>query len=140
MAARVPIAVASPVRIVGGFTCLIAALAASTAACTADPGRPPLARIQLAPGAIPEHDDFQSTVTLDGSSSADPVDDPEGTTRLSYQWEIVGDEHRFDSGDATDAAPVVRFRGERPATIVLTVIDVDGLEAIATEHLQLTVR
>lgn len=106
-----------------------------------DEGRPPLARIDIVPGAIPENDGFATAVTLDGTTSADPVDDPEGTRALDYRWEILGDEFRFESGsDETDAAPVVYFRGDRPATIRLTVTDEDGLDASATAYVQLTVR
>jgi len=111
------------------------------AGCVVDDGRPPIARIDLLPGAIPEHDDFETAVTLDGSSSADPIDDPDASERLSFAWEILGDEARFESGsDEHDVAPVVRFRGEVPATVLLTVTDPDGLDAIAQANVQLSVR
>jgi hypothetical protein len=110
------------------------------AGCTVEDGRPPLARIELVPEAIPENDGHQTEVVLDGSTSADPIDDPDGSSRLEFLWEIEGDEHRFADGDAGDAMPTLSFRGDRPATISLTVTDADGLEATATVYLQLTVR
>lgn len=110
-------------------------------ACQAAEGRPPIARIDIVPGAIPENDGFQTAVTLDGSASADPIDDPEGASDLDYRWEILGDEVRFEPGsDERDAAPVVRLRGDRPATVILTVTDADGLDATATANVQLSVR
>lgn len=118
-----------------------AASALATTGCVADEGRPPIARVVLSPEAIPENDGFQTAVTLDATSSADPVDDPDGSDRLTYAWTITGDELRFEPGsDADDPSPVVRFRGDRPATITLTVTDAGGLEASATVNLQLTVR
>jgi hypothetical protein len=91
--------------------------------------------------AIPEHDNFATSVTLDGTRSADPVDDPDGTHPLDFRWEIVGDEARFEPGsNEDDATPAVTFRGDRPATITLTVTDADGLAASATTYVQLTVQ
>ena len=110
------------------------------AACQPEEGRPPLARIELSPAAIPEHDGFETVVTLDGTLSADPVDDPDGAERLDYHWEILGDEFDLEPGsDEGDDVVEVRFRGDRPATITLTVTDADGLDARATAYLQLTV-
>lgn len=119
---------------------LALALVAAAAACSPDDGHPPLARIALTPEAILENDGFQTEVTLDARGSADPIDDPDGSASLSYAWTIVGDEHRYETGRATSAAPVLRFRGDHPATIELTVTDADGATATATAHLQLTVR
>jgi hypothetical protein len=108
--------------------------------CTLDEGRPPLARIDITPPSILENDGFQTAVTLDGTASADPLDDPEGDDQLDFFWEILDDEYRFEGSRASSPAPVVRLRGDRPATIVLTVTDQDGLEATAVAHVQLTVR
>jgi hypothetical protein len=109
-------------------------------ACTADDGRPPLARIVLSPDAILENDGFQTAVTLDGRSSADPIDDPAGAQRLTYVWAIADDEVRFDQGRSTSPAPVVRLQGDRPATITLTVTDGDGQVGTTVAHMRLTVR
>lgn len=109
------------------------------AGCTFEDGHPPVPRASATPRAIPENDGFQTPVALDGTASADPIDDPEGMRPLRYRWTIRSDEFRFDQGDETDPSPVVRFRGDRPATIELTVTDADGLEATARFELQLTV-
>lgn len=122
-----------------GRTAAALALVA-VAACGTDGGHPPLARIELTPEAIVENDGFQTEVTLDASNSTDPIDDPDDSESLSYAWTIDGDEYRYERGRATSAAPVLRFRGDRPATIELTVTDADGATATATAHLQLTVR
>lgn len=121
------------------LTILLAVFAGATA-CTLDDGRPPLARIEITPPAIVENDGFQTAVTLDGTASADPLDDPDGSSRLTFSWEILDDEFRFEGSRANSPAPMVRFRGDRPAVIVLTVTDIDGLEATAVDHVQLTVR
>jgi len=120
---------------------VLLAIALLGAGCTLEDARPPLARIDVTPAAIPENDDFQTEVVLDATRSADPIDDPDGSEPLEIRWEIIGDEARYASGDGeTDLTPTLTFRGDQPATIRLTVIDGDGLEATATEHLQLTVR
>lgn len=113
---------------------------ATVTGCALDDGRPPLARIDITPPAIVENDGYETLVTLDGTASADPLDDPDGTARLTFAWEILDDEHRFEGSRANSPAPTVRFFGNRPATIVLTVTDDDGLEATAVAHMQLTVR
>lgn len=118
---------------------IVAGLAA-LAACAVDDGHPPLARIVLVPDAVLENDGFQTAVTLDATTSADPIDDPGGAAPLTYQWQILDDEVRFEAGRPTSPMPVVRFRGDRPATIVLTVTDADGQATSATAHVRLTVR
>jgi hypothetical protein len=123
------------------LTNVIALLAAvGVASCTLDGGRPPLARIQITPPAIVENDGFQTLVTLDGTASADPLDDPDGASRLTFFWEILDDEHRFEGSRASSPTPTIRLRGDRPATVVLTVTDGDGQEATAVDNVQLTVR
>lgn len=111
------------------------------AACDAPVGHPPIARIDLTPSAIPAHDEFQTVVMLDGKPSADPIDDPNGSEKLTYQWTITDAEVRFEAGSRdTSVQPMVRFRGERPATITLTVTDPDGNESSSTKYLELTVK
>jgi hypothetical protein len=121
----------------GWFWCVVAI---GLVGCTVPDGRPPLARIEITPAAIPEDDNFETVVTLDGTLSADPVDDPDGSEPLEFRWKIIGDEFELE-GDSrdTDPAPELRFRGDRPATIELTVVDADGLDASATAYVQLTV-
>ncbi len=110
------------------------------AGCHADEGRPPLARIVLSPDAIVENDGFQTAVTLDATASADPIDDPAGAATLTYAWTVENDEVRLDQGRLTSAMPVIRLRGDRPATISLTVTDHDGLSGTSVAHMRLTVR
>jgi hypothetical protein len=126
-------------RVAPGLWLGLACILAGGAACTTPEGRPPIARITLSPEAILSDDQYQTAVTLDGTRSKD-VDDPDGTAPLEYRWTIEGDAFRFESGTDTSAMPVVRFQGERPATIGLTVVDRDGLDAFAVAHVQLTVR
>lgn len=108
--------------------------------CATDEGHPPLARIVLAPEAILANDGFQTEVTLDATTSADPLDDPDGTAPLAFTWQILDDEHRYAAGRATSPMPVLTFRGDRPATIVLTATDRDGASSTAVAHVQLTIR
>jgi hypothetical protein len=119
----------------------VLALVLLLAACDAPVGHPPIARIDLTPAAIPAHDEFQTVVVLDGSKSADPIDDPTGAQKLTYQWTIVDADVRYESGSReTSQQPMVRFRGERPATVVLTVTDPDGNDSSTTKYLELTVK
>jgi len=113
--------------------------ALALAACSPDDGHPPLARIVLTPDGVLENDGFQTAVTLDATTSADPIDDPSGDAPLRFAWTILDDEARFE-GRTTSPTPTVRFRGDRPATIELTVTDEDGASTTATAHLRLTVR
>jgi hypothetical protein len=109
-------------------------------ACDTPIGHPPIARITLAPSAIPAHDNFQTAVTLDGSESADPIDDPAGTEKLTYAWTITDAAYRLAQGSTERAEkPMVTFGGERPATITLTVTDPDGNDDSATKYLELSV-
>ncbi len=111
------------------------------AGCDTPIGHPPIARIELTPSAIPAHDEFQTDVTLDGTRSADPIDDPTGAHPLTYQWEIVDAESRWGTGSRdTSEMAVARFRGERPPTISLTVTDLDGNTSTTTKALDLTVK
>jgi hypothetical protein len=109
------------------------------AACAADLGHAPVARIAASPRAIPEQDSFQTEVRLDGRASADPIDDPEGARPLTYAWEITGDDLRIVRGRTTDPELTITLFGAHPATVRLTVEDEDGRTATARLQLQLTV-
>lgn len=111
------------------------ALVSGLAGCGGAPsGRPPSVRIQVSPAYVPLGDQGRTEVTLDGSDSLDAFDDPARAARLNYQWEI-------DEPDAPllpDArAPIVttRIAAERPVTVRLTVIDVDGQRASAAARI-----
>jgi hypothetical protein len=112
----------------------------SLTSCEPSTGYPPVARIDVAPRAIPENDGFQSEVVLDAQASADPIDDPEGTRGLSYRWQIIGDEFRLISGSLSGPTLTISLLGETPATVLLTVTDEDDNSNTAREQLQLTVR
>jgi len=116
------------------------AFMACLACASPEEGHPPVARIAIEPPAIPEGDAFTTDVVLDAGESADPVDDPEGTSPLRYRFRLEDDDARFQSGDAEDPRVIVRFAGRRPAAVVLTVTDADGLATTATERMELTVR
>ncbi len=112
---------------------------AGVAACTQPPGHPPVARITASPKAIPEHDDFQTDVMLDGATSADPIDDPTGARPLRYAWQFTNDETHIMTGTTSSDGVTVRFLGTRPATIHLTVTDEDDQSSTALFQMQLTV-
>jgi len=124
---------------VGRLTNLSALAVLAVSGCALEDGRPPLARISIDPPAIVENDGMQTPVILDGTESADPLDDPEGDAPLSYRWQILDDEFEFVDSRETSPRATIRLRGDRPATVLLTVSDRDGLEAVAVEHVQLTV-
>jgi hypothetical protein len=117
----------------------VAVLVTATWACTTENGHAPVARIDTTPNAIPEHDDFQTDVVLDGTGSADPIDDPDGGLSLTYTWDISGDDVRIQQGTVTSSRLTVRFAGARPPTIRLTVTDQTGLSGTARVQLQLTI-
>ncbi len=124
-----------------GAVARIAAVSAVlwSGACQLEDGHPPVARASADPDTIPEHDEFQTPVGLDGSESADPIDDPDASQPLDYRWRIEGDEYRFESGSDTSMSPVVSFRGARPATVELTVTDQDGMSHTTSFEMRLTV-
>jgi len=94
--------------------------------------RAPIARITATPTAILVHDDFQTDVKLDGTASGTLA----GDAALDYAWEFLDDEARSDQ--ALDLSTVtVRFRGDRPPRVVLTVT-ADGLSDSLTLPMQLT--
>jgi hypothetical protein len=110
------------------------------AGCVAEPGHAPVARISAAPRAIPERDSFQTDVVLDGSASADPIDDPAGDRPLAYRWEVTGDDVRIVAGRTTAPGMTIQLFGGHPATVKLTVTDEDGQSSTTRYQLQLTVR
>ena len=65
------------------LTAAAAAALASGASCAPEDSRPPVARAEAIPAAIPEHDGFQTEVTLDGSASTDPEGD-----ELTFRWTL----------------------------------------------------
>ena len=103
------------------------------------PGHAPVARVTASPRAIPERDSYQTDVVLDGTASADPIDDPDRERPLAYQWEISGDDVRIVAGRSTTGKMTIRLFGAHPATVKLTVTDEDGQSSTTRYQLQLTV-
>jgi hypothetical protein len=115
-------------------------LLASLAACATEPsGHAPIARITATPRAIPAHDGFQTDVVLDGTASADPIDDPDGGLPLAFRWDIINDDVHFTAGNETSPKATVRFLGDHPAIVQLTVTDDTGLSSTASMNMQLSV-
>ena len=98
------------------------------------PERPPVARIATVPTAILVHDNFQTEVMIDGSKSA-VLDDPDAA--LTYAWQLLDDEARTD-GSLRGEMLTVKFRGDTPPRIVLTVTSPDGQVGSVTHRLPLT--
>jgi hypothetical protein len=117
----------------------VIALLSYTWSCGGDTGYPPVARITAAPHAIPANDGFMTAVTLDGTTSADPIDDPMDQRPLRFSWKIEGDEYRVDSGSLDAATVTIKLLGATPTTVYLTVTDEDGNASTAREQLQLTI-
>lgn len=117
------------------FSCAVAL----GAGCEFEDGHPPVPRISLSPDGVVENDGFQTSITLDATGSSDPVDDPNNTRPLRFEWRILNDEFRFDAGDVSSAMPMISVRGDRPATIELTATDEEGFSATTSVQLRLIV-
>jgi hypothetical protein len=115
-------------------------IALCVVACTSEPsGHAPIARITATPRAIPDHDGFQTDVVLDGTASADPIDDPDGGLPLAFLWTITNDDVQYTMGRDTEPKVTVRFLGNHPAIVDLKVTDVTGLSSTAELNMQLTI-
>jgi len=111
--------------------------------CQAETSRGPIALASLTPAFIPEGDLFSTPVLLDARASTDPDD-----ASMSYSWRLrETDQYLIDSLDTPPPgcsdhlrAPccVVRFRGERPVPVELTVTTENGSDT-STVMLGLTV-
>jgi len=86
------------------------------------------------PAAIPEGDDFQTAVLLDGMASAS-IDDP--GAELVFAWQLFDDDAQ--AGDQRSPTLTARFAGVHPPRIVLSVTAPNGRSADVTHELQLTV-
>jgi hypothetical protein len=90
--------------------------------CGSQTGHPPIARITVAPESVPLGDGYTTDVVLDGSTSSDPVDDPNGLQPLLYEW-VVDDDHAPISPDPQAAKVTVRIAGDHPVRVTLTIAD-----------------
>jgi hypothetical protein len=127
--------------IVRTWPILIGCLALGGAAgCSEAEGRPPVARIHVTPIYIRQNDAFQTAVEVDGSGSADEVDDPAGTRPLTFQWNLPADAMLVEGG-VTAPRLVIHLRGDRPVEIDLAVTDSDDhLTAAASTVVGITLR
>jgi len=107
------------------------------AACSQIGPRPPVPRFTVDPEFIPEGDAHRTPVTLDGSASADDLEDP--TVPLAYAWAADEESARVVDGALDEAVVVMTFAGDRVVTVTLTVTDPDGLAASLSDRVGLTV-
>lgn len=104
----------------------------------APPGRAPVVRIVLVPAFVPEGDGYQTTVVADGSTSADPFDDPNATRSFLFHWSI--DDDGSEPMPNRDSARIeFRVGGLRPTPITLEIVDGDGRKASATVNVGITI-
>ena len=99
--------------------------------------RPPVPRFTIDPEFIPQGDDHRTPVTLDGSGSADDLEDP--TVPLEFAWDVDDPSRRVLEGALDAAVAVLTFSGEHVVTVTLTVTDPDGLSASVSDRVGLTV-
>ena len=120
-----------------------AALCLLLLSCQVDTTRGPIAVASLTPATVPEGDLFSTPVLLDARASTDPDD-----ASMTYSWRLrEPEQHLIDDLDTPPPgcsdhlrAPcvVVRFRGERPVPVELTVTTENGSDT-STVMLGLTV-
>ena len=109
-------------------------------ACSEDTGHPPVARIAAMPTYIPQNDGFQTAIALDGTGSADEVDDPTATRPLTYSWTVGGD-YKLQDGDLGSAKVTILLKGDRPVPVTLSVTDADDhLTAKSTVMIGITLQ
>jgi hypothetical protein len=115
----------------------LCALVALSAACSEIGPRPPVPRIAIDPEFIPEHDAHRTPVTLDGSESADELEDE--SAPLTFRWEVDDPSGRAVEGALDAPLVVMTFAGERVVRVTLTVTDPQGMSASITERVGLTI-
>jgi hypothetical protein len=91
----------------------------------------------VAPNYIAQNDGFVTTIVLDGSASADEIDDPQGTNPLRFHFSF-SEPFRVASGGTEQSKVTVLFAGDRPVTATLQVTDVDGMTSNATVTIGIT--
>jgi hypothetical protein len=123
-------------RIFAGFPVLPAAFL--LVGCAGQTGHPPIARITVAPETVPLGDGYATDVVLDGSSSSDPVDDPNGIQPLLYEW-VVDDDHAPIAPDPQAARVTTRIAGDHPVRVTLTIADGSDDKTSATAIIGVTV-
>ncbi len=112
--------------------------AAVSAACSQIGPRPPVPRIAIDPEFIPEGDAHETAVTLDGTGSADELEDE--AAPLAFRWEVDDPSGRIEEGAFDEPVVVMTFAGDRVVSVTLTVTDPQGLSASVTQRVGLTAR
>jgi hypothetical protein len=110
----------------------VAALALTTLSCQAPAGRAPVVRFSATPKYVPLGDGYTTVVTLDGTLSKDEIDDPEGLRPLRFRWELDDPAPQVVQGGLAEPTVQVKLQGDRPTTVILTVVDEDGQSASRT--------
>jgi hypothetical protein len=118
-------------------------------ACSDEIGRPPVARVTVcvmtstsacASPYIPTNDTFTTPILVDGSTSADEVDDPNATRPLEYHWTIGGD-YKIKEGTLDSSKFTMLLKGDRPVPVTLSATDTDDhLTAKETVTIGITLR
>ena len=92
------------------------------------------------PTYIPQNDGFQTAIALDGTNSADEVDDPSASRPLTYSWTVGGD-YKIQDGDLGSAKVTILLKGDRPVPVTLSVTDGDDhLTAKSTAMIGITLQ
>jgi hypothetical protein len=86
---------------------------------------------------VPLGDGYQTDIVLDGTASADEVDDPAHVQPLLYAW-VVDDPKSELQPSATVAKVTVRVAGAHPTTVHLAVADGDDVKTTATAQIGVT--
>ena len=115
-------------------------LMTGAAACRTNFGYTPVARIVVTPQFVPQGDAYHTDVTLDGRTSADPLNSPDaGFHDLTFAWSFSGDDVRVAQGSASSPMLVVHVAGARTVQVTLTVTSPGGESTTAMASVGLTV-
>lgn len=124
----------------------LALLCALPACAGEEAGHPPVARIACTTSNSNVNcfllldDNFNTDVMLDGSKSADLLDDPQGRQPLRFRWELPEGRYRLTAGTLDGPMITVRGQGDLPMAVRLTVTDPSGLSASAERVIGISVR
>ncbi len=122
---------------VGSWFLPFAAVLVFLSGCSTETGHPPVARLSIEPRYIPVN--VMTLVTLDGRSSCDELDHPEGCDKtgdgsgpeqdcpggVSFQWTLDRPVELVEGG-WEEPLMKVRVITDRPIQVILKVRDCDG--------------
>jgi hypothetical protein len=107
--------------------------------CTEQTGHPPVARVVVTPAYIAQNDGFATPIALDGSTSADEIDDPQASLPLRFHWSM-SEGFRISDGGVDQPKMTVLLGGTRPVVVTLEVTDGDDhLTASTTATIGITI-